>query len=287
MGADEWERWGSALPLPSYKRTLTSHTGLKIQVAYELKYQTQKSGDWYFIADLQRSYQSIIKGIMLNDNIIIDGEGWDSNGIAYTLQDLKIFPTDERSYPVIMRWATTKKTFRSKAFIYAKRLKYEGLLSCASMMGAVTAMNSKMKKTEQHKTRTLERLTNDILAQSDEWAVKLSKEALHYVRSDLGVHRGKQLKEEKQDRINQIKQAVNSGDFVKPNGEINKSKLADYLRIDRRTVFNLLPLLVGVMVMLLWVKTTYTLPLFCKAYNISGMAAPPHPPFSKVYFPTF
>jgi hypothetical protein len=76
----------------------------------------------------------------------------------------------------------------------------------------------------------------------------------------LGTQRGKQLQEEKQDRINQIKEAVNNGDFTKPNGQINKSKLADYLGIDRRTVFNLLPLLVGVMVMLLWIRTTYTLP---------------------------
>lgn len=260
MGADEWERWGSALPAPSFKKTLTSYNGYKIQVAYELKYKPTKSNDWYFIADLQRSYLSIIKGVIFNDHLIIEGAGWESNGTVYTLQELKVFPTDGVFYPVIMRWATTKKTFRGKAFLYAKRLKYEGLLSYASMMGAVAAINFKMKKTEQHKIRTLERLATEILSKSDEWAVKLSKEALTAFRSDLGMQRGKQLQEEKQDRINQIKEAVNNGDFTKPNGQINKSMLADYLGIDRRTVFNLLPLLVGVMVMLLWIRTTYTLP---------------------------
>ena len=243
MRADEWERWENALPVPSFKKSLTHYLGEKIQVAYEFKYKPSNSSDWYFIADLQRSYQSIIKGIIFHDNTIIDGEGWESTGIAYTLTELKTFPTDGRSYPVIMRWATTKKTFRSKAFIYAKRLKYEGLLSYASMMGALSAINSKMVKSEQQKIRTLERLTNDILKQSDEWAVKLSKEALHCVRSALGVQRGKQLQEVKQVHINQIKKAVDSGDFMKPNGKINKSKLADYLGIFRHTVFNLLPLI--------------------------------------------
>jgi hypothetical protein len=185
MPVTKWERWGSALPLPSYKRTLTSHTSNKIQVAYELKYKPTKSNDWYFIADIQRSYQAIINGALFNDHLIIEGDGWESNATAYTLQELKVFPMDERSYPVLIRWATSKKTFRSKAFTYAKRLKYEGLLCYPSMMGALSAMNSKMKKTEQHKVRTLQRLTNDILAQSDQWDTKLSKEALRVVRSDL------------------------------------------------------------------------------------------------------
>ena len=116
-------------------------------------------------------------------------------------------------------------------------------MSYASMMGALSAINSKMVKSEQHKIRTLERLTNDILKQSDKWAVKLSKEALYCVRSALGVRRGKQLQEIKQLHISQIKKAVDSGKFLKPNGEINKSKLADYLGLFRHTVFNLLPLI--------------------------------------------
>lgn len=268
MPVTEWERWGSALPLPSYKRTLTSHTGYKIQVAYELKYKPTKSNDWYFIADLQRSYQSVINGIRFDDHLIIKGDGWESNATAYTLQELKVFPTDERAYPVIIRWATSKKTFRSKAFTYAKRLKYEGLLSYPSMMGALCAMNSKMKKTEQHKTRTLERLTNDILAQSDQWGTKLPKEALRAVRSDLGKQRAEQLQAEKQDRVIQIKEAINKGDFTKPNGEINKTKLADYLNVDRRTIFTLLPLVTAMMI-ILWIRPACDFPSFF-TYSLWG-----------------
>jgi hypothetical protein len=277
MGANEWERWGGAFPSPSFKKTLTSHTGEKIQVAYELKYRPMKSNDWYFIADLQRSYQSVIKGIRFNDHLIIEGDGWVSTGELYTLTELKLFPTDERSYPVIMKWATSKKTFRGAAFTFAKRLKYEKLLCFASIMGAVSAMNAKLKTTEQHKLRTLERLTNDILAQSDGWVVKLSKESLKAFRADLGRQRGEQLTAEKEDRIYQIKEAINSGDFVKPSGEINKSKLAEFLGVNRRTIYNLLPFVVGVMVILLWIRTTYTLPLFFEPYNISGMAYAPTP----------
>jgi hypothetical protein len=257
MPLTEWKRWGSALPLPSFTKTLSSQSGLKIQVAYELKYKPTKSNDWYFIADLQRSYQSIIEGVAFHDNLIIEGDGWDSVGTTYTLQELKVFPTDERAYPVIIRWATNKKTFRSKAFIYAKRLKYEGLLSYAAMMGAVTAINSKMVKVEQHKIRTLERLTNEILSKSDEWVVKLSKEALTTLKSDLGVQRGKQLQEEKQDRINQIKEVLSNGDFTKPNGQINKSKLADYLRVHRNTISSLLPLVMAMMILIFWIRPAY------------------------------
>lgn len=253
----EWERWESALPLPSFTKTLSSQSGFKIQVAYGLKYKPTKSNDWYFIADIQRSYQAIIEGVSFHDNLIIEGDGWVSTGTTYTLQELKVFPTDERAYPVIIRWATNKKTFRSKAFIYAKRLKYEGLLSYASMMGAVTAINSKMVKTEQHKSRTLERLTNDILIKSDEWVVKLSKEALTTLKSDLGIQRGKQLQEEKQDRVIQIKEVLDSGDFIKPNGQINKSKLADYLRVHRNTISSLLPLVMVMMIMILWIRPAY------------------------------
>lgn len=253
----EWERWGNALPLPSFTKTLSSQSGFKIQVAYELKYKPTKSNDWYFIADIQRSYQAIIEGVVFHDNLIIDGDGWVSTGTTYTLQELKVFPTDERAYPVIIRWATNRKTFRSKAFIYAKRLKYEGLLSYASMMGAVTAINSKMVKTEQHKIRTLERLTNDILIKSNEWVVKLSKEALTTLKSDLGTQRGKQLQDEKQDRVIQIKEVLNNGDFTKPNGQINKSKLADYLRVHRNTISSLLPLVMAMMIMILWIRPAY------------------------------
>lgn len=261
MPVTEWKRWGSALPLPSYQRTLTNHTGYKIQIAYELKYKPTKSNDWYFIADIRRSYQAIINGALFNDNLIIEGDGWESNATAYTLQELKVFPMDERAYPVIIRWATNKKTFRSKAFTYAKRLKYEGLLCYPSMMGALSAMNSKMKKTEQHKARTLERLTNDILAQSDKWDTKLPKEALRAVRSDLGKQRAEQLQAQKQNRVIQIKEAIDKGDFTKPNGEINKTKLADYLNVDRRTIFTLLPLVMA-MIIILWIRPACDFPSF-------------------------
>lgn len=262
MPVTEWERWGSALPLPSYMRTLTSHTGYKIQVAYELRYKPTKPNDWYFIADIQRSYQAIINGALFNDQLIIEGDEWESNGTTYTLQELKVFPTDERAYPVLIRWATSKKTFRSKAFIYAKRLKYEGLLCYPSMMGALSAMNSKMKKAEQHKARTLERLTNDILAQSDQWDTKLPKEALRAVRSALGQRRGKQLQAEKEDRVIQIKEAIDKGGFKKTNGEINKTKLADYIGVSRRTISNLLPLVMAMIIVILWIRPSYDFPSF-------------------------
>lgn len=262
MPVTEWERWGSALPLPSFQRTLTSQTGYKVQVAYELKYKPTKPNDWYFIADIQRSYQTIINGALFNDHLIIEGDGWESSGTAYTLQELKVFPMDERAYPVIMKWPMSKKTFRNKAFTYAKRLKYEGLMCYPSMMGAVCAMNAKMKKTEQHKARTLERLTNDILAQSDHWDTKLSKEALRTVRSDLGKQRAEQLQAEKENRVIQIKEAIDKGDFTKPNGEINKTKLADYLNVDRRTIFTLLPLVIATMIVILWIRPTYNFPSF-------------------------
>lgn len=273
VGVDEWNRWGSALPPSSFKKTLTSHTGQKIQVAYELKYRPTKSNEWYFIADLQRSYQAVIKGIRLDDHLIIEGHGWESTGKLYTLTELKLFPTDGRAYPVIIRWASNKKTFRSKAFTYAKRLKYEGLLSFASMMGALTVLNSKMKATEQHKIRTLERLTNDILAQSDEWVVKLSKTGLIAHRSDLGQKRGKQLTAEKEDRIHQIKDAVNSGNFVKPSGEINKSKLAEFLGVDRRTIYNLLPFVLGViMLLILWIRPAHDINAILTPYLAEGQS---------------
>ena len=232
MPVTEWERWGSALPLPSYNRTLTSHTGNKIQVTYELKYKPTKSNDWYFIADIQRSYQAIINGALFNDHLIIEGDGWESNATAYTLQELKVFPTDERAYPVLIRWATSKRTFRSKAFTYAKRLKYEGLLCYPSMMGAVYAMNAKMKKTEQHKTRTLQRLTNDILAQSDQWDTKLPKEALRAVRSDLGKQRAEQLQAEKQDRVIQIKEAIDIiiEDFMYKEKAITENRYKSFIK---------------------------------------------------------
>lgn len=271
MGADEWKRWGSALPSPSFKKTLTSQHGQKIQVAYELKYKPIKSGEWYFIADLQRSYRNVINGIRYDDNLIIEGDGWSSTGELYTLSELKLFPTDGKAYPVIIKWATTKKTFRGAAFTYAKRLKYEGLLSFASMMGAVTAINAKLKTTEQHKLRTLERLTNDILAQSDGWAVKLSKEGLKAFRADLGRQRGEQLTAKKEERIHQIKEAVNSGDFVKPSGEINKSKLANFLGVDRRTVYNLLPfVLAAVLIILLWIRPACAINALFPHYSIGG-----------------
>ncbi|MDP3682476.1 MAG: hypothetical protein Q8S01_00955 [Ignavibacteria bacterium] len=261
IGSDEWDRWGTALPIPSYKKILTSINGHKIQVAYELKYRPITPFDWYFVADVQRSYQAVIKGVIFNDSLIIENDGWESAGKSYTLAELKIFPTDGAPYPVIMRWASTKKTFRTVAFIYAKRLKYEGLLSPASVMGALTAINSKMSQTQQQKVRTLERLKDDILAQSDEWVIKLSKEALHIVKSDLGKQRGKQLQADKEKRINQIRDAVSSGAFMKPSGEINRSKLAEYLGIDRRTVFNLLPL---ALMVVLWIRSVM--------YSIHGYA---------------
>jgi hypothetical protein len=257
MPLAEWERWGSALPLPSFKKTLSSQSGSKVQAVYELKYKPITSGDWYSISNLRRSYQSVISEISFDDHLIIEGNGWEATGELFKLSQLQVFPSVEVKYPTIIKWARSKKTFRGKAFFYCKRLKYEGLLSYPAIMAALLAMNSKLSVGERMKVRTLERLVNDILVKSDEWVVKLSKEALHIVKSDLGKQRAEQLQAQKEDRVKQIKEAVSSGVFTKPSGAINQKKLAEFIGVHRNTIINLLPLVMAMMILIFWIRPAY------------------------------
>lgn len=266
MPVDEWRRWEAALPAPSYYRKLTSAEGMKIQIVYELKHRPTTAGDWYALDRLRHSYKNVISGATFNDHLVIDGNGWEATGEVFRALQLQVFPHDDRSYPAIIKWASSKKAFRRVSFIYAKRLKYEGMLTYPAIMAALYALNAKLPSMDRIKMRILERLTSDILVKSDQWDTKLSKEALRAVRSDLGRQRGEQLQGEKQDRVIQIKEAVNNGDFTKPNGEINKSKLADYLRVHRNTVSTLLPLAMAMMILILWIRPTYA---FSPIFSIS------------------
>lgn len=227
-----------------------------MQIIYELKYRPTTAGDWYGLDRVQRSYQSIIKGIVFNDHTSIDTLVSNVSDKHYKLSELNRFPIDDRSYPAIIRWASTKRGFRRAAFTYAKRLKYEGMLTYPAIMAALYAINEKLPLGDRIKARTLEKLYADILTKSDQWDTKLSKEALRAVRSDLGRQRGEQLTAEKENRINQINEAIKTGSFTKPSGGINKTKIAEYLGLDRRTVYSLLPLALAMLVILLWIRPT-------------------------------
>jgi len=79
----------------------------------------------------------------------------------------------------------------------------------------------------------------------------------------------KEVQAKKQNRVIQIKEAIDKGDFTKPNGEINKIKLADYLSIDRRTIFTLLPLVMAMMILILWIRPACDFPSFF-SYSLWG-----------------
>lgn len=263
LPVEEWQRWKAALPTPSYAKQITSAEGGKMQIVYELRHRPTTSGDWYKLDRLQRSYENVINGVIFNDHVSINTDGWEATGEAFKASQLQVFPLVDQSYPAIMRWANSKKGFRRSAFTYAKRLKYERMLTYPAIMAALYALNEKLPTLERIKTRTLERLANELLDKSSQWESKLPIEALKALRSDLGRQRGDQLSIERNDRIKQISEAIKTGEFTKPSGAVNQMKLAEFLGIHRNTVRNLIPFVLMAMIVILWIRPAYALsPLF-------------------------
>lgn len=260
---EEWHRWVAALPVPSYQMNLTSAEGAKVQIIYELLHRPTTAGDWYTLDRLRKSYERVINGLIFNDHASINTDLSKASEERYRPQQLQAFPLDDRSYPSIIRWASSKKGFRRAAFTYAKRLKYEGMLSYPAIMAAVYALNEKLPHGERFKVRTLEKLANDILERSGAWPEKLPPEELQAVRVELGKRRGEQLQAEKIERIEEIKAAISTGNFTKPSGSINQAKLSEFLGLHRNTIRNLIPLVIMALVVILWIRPTLSLnPLF-------------------------
>lgn len=271
---EQYKRWLSVLPLPSHQKVLTSSEGAKMQIIYELEYKPSNPSDWYTIDKLIFSYQHHINGVIFNDHAFSNINVPKASEKRYSLSELKVFPFDDRSYPAIMRWSNSKKGFRRVAFTYAKRLKYEQLLTYPAIMGAIFALHEKLPTGERMKARTLEKLANDILERSREWKEKLPPEQLHVVRVGLGVRRGEQLQAEKEERIEVIKEALKSGEFLKPSGSINQVKLSEFLGLHRNTIRNLIPFVLMALLILLWIRppTLSPNPLFSISEDcIEGM----------------
>lgn len=253
---EEWYRWSAALPVPSYQKGLTSSEGAKIQIIYELKHRSTTAGDWYGLDRLRKSYERVINGVIFNDHASINTDVSEGVGERYRPRQLQAFPIDDRSYPAIIRWANSKRGFRRAAFTYAKRLKYEGMLTYPAIMASLYALNEKLSTGERFKARVLEKLAKDILDRSVEWLEKLPPEELRAVRVDLGKRRGEQLQAEKIERIEEIKAAISTGDFTKPGGTVNQSKLSEFLGLHRNTIRNLIPFVLTVALILLWIRPT-------------------------------
>lgn len=156
-------------------------------------------------------------------------------GSAYTIDELsRAFKAPVTMYPKIMYPPTKKDLYRHLCW-YGKRLIHKQVFTYEAMVSAALLMNKKLH--DKYSTKDLHKkvlgaytwLNENI----DGFQVQLTPEALKQAHSK-GQQITKAIQRERTKQL--IDDAIATGNYIKPNGKVNQSKLAKDLGLNRSTI---------------------------------------------------
>lgn len=224
------------LPTPTIYDVSRSYDKVKIELIYVI--------DGYIISYRQYFWLSSIK-LSLKDKLFVPFEfspvyylDDDSivNGVLYSLNELSLaFNTQSINYVKGIYYPESKKELYRWLVRHGKKLSHRNVLTKESLTGVALYMNhylkDKLSDKELHKKVTA--CYDFILKNSDNFPQKLDPKSLKEAhQKGASVTNNKKFELTK----NRIVQALKEGDYIKPNGKINKTALAKYLNLNRRTL---------------------------------------------------
>lgn len=235
LSTDDYVKVKGLLPTPSYRDVRHSCTTHKTILIYMI--------DGFVTSHKQYKWLSDIK-LGLKDYLMVEyedveefyiSESTESNGVLYSLQQLhKAFNTTYRDYPSIY-YAPAKKNLYRHLVIHGKKLRHQELFTMEAMTSTALMMNSILK--DKLSNRDLHKKVKGaykfILENQENFKVRLSKSELvdAHRRGAVATHKKRSFNTE-----TIIFESLSTGNYVKNDGSINKTLLANDLDMNRKTV---------------------------------------------------
>ena len=235
LSTDDYAKVKGLLPTPSYKDTLHSRTTQKIILVYVIEGYITSYKQFKWLSDIKLALKDylIVEYEEVEEFYISDSS--DGDGVVYSLNELhKTFKAEYKRYPNVF-YAPNKKGLYRHLLLHGKKLRHSQLFTMEAMTSAALMMNKKLKDKfsikELHKK--VKGAYKYILENEENFRERLSKHELKEAHK-----RGAEIANQKRSFNSESKifEALATGKYIKANGEINKTLLADDLRMNRKTI---------------------------------------------------
>lgn len=238
----DYKKVEGMLPTPTHTNLVTSlNNQNKISLIYEIKHTITTAKQHQFISDIKIGLENyLFVAIDFIDEFFIS-EDTISQGVIYTLSELKTaFKAKPIHYPKYVTPKTKKELYRYLIW-FGARLYYQNILNKNILLATALKMNSKLKELDKYQYKELLKKVEStylyITTNKDgRFKQRLKPKQLKEAHSKGGKTRGKQLSNEAKELKEIITLYLEDVRFIKVNKKPNISKIAKELNLSRPTI---------------------------------------------------
>jgi len=212
-----------------------------ILIVYELQHDIKSQAQLLWVANIKEYMKYTIK--VKFDFVEVDEiKAMECSNIKYTLQKLQsYFNQIEIKYPKVIYPFYKDELYRNLC-LYAKSLYYYRLLSIEMVMYTAYKMNYKLGNPYTHKElfKKVYGAYILIINSQEELKQKLTRQDLKLALKKGGVIRGQQMKQQHHYHLEQVQKLIKNREFIKPNGKVNVTAIANEIGLRRETISRIL-----------------------------------------------
>lgn len=237
MYQDDYSKVRGLLPTPSYTDIVYSRTSQKLILIYAMEGYITSHNQYRWISNIKLGLQKFlcISFEFEEDFYITDTTDVTSN--IYTIEELsKAFKAPLITYPKIM-YSSNKQDLYRRLCWYGKRLIHQKCFMKEAMISAALLMNKKLDLTNRFSNKEIHKKALGaymfILENEEGFEKRLTKQQLKKAHTEGAVITNNAQASKTKEKITEL---LKSGDFLKPNGRVNKTSLAKAMNVNRRTL---------------------------------------------------
>jgi len=223
------------LPTPTYLFPASTYDQSRLILIYLIDGAITSSAQYYWLGSIQLGIEAYLPVWYERVEEFYIRDETQESGLIYTLGELSsLFNAPKIHYPKPFYPASCKELYQ-RLIWYAKRLIHQGIYTHAALTAAALQMNKPLRspctRKELHRKTAAAHLYT--MEHRDTYPIRLSSNNLQRNRSQAAQRTAQTKRTHTQKRIDDL---LRTHDYTKPNGTINKTKLANDLGINRRTL---------------------------------------------------
>jgi len=234
-----YKKLSHKLPMPTYKKIITSREGKSVTLIYQLDRQSTTIKQWQFISDVKIGIKNFIPCDVIFEYECYLNSIIEANAVIYTLAELKEhFRAEKIRYPKIYYPATKKDLYRHLVW-YGAKLYFKKIITREIMIATALKMNEALtdKLSYRELLKRADAAFKYVTENRDKrFKQRLSADELKEAKSRGGKTRGKQVSKDSEELHKKIMEALKDSRFIKKSGKPYISKIADHLGISRKTI---------------------------------------------------
>ncbi len=235
MYQDDYFKVRGLLPTPSYTTSLRTYDTKKIILIYAIEGYITSPNQYRWISNIKLGLEKYLCVPFTYEEDYHVTDETDMTTALYTIDELsKAFKASLITYPKIMYPSTKQELYRRLCW-YGSRLIHQQVFTKEAMTATALIMNKKLDNKFSDKELHKKALGayRFILENKDNFKEKLNKPQLKEAHAKGAIMTNATQVSKTKERITEL---LKSGDFLKPNGKVNKTSLAKAMNVNRRTL---------------------------------------------------